>query len=55
MDFEIDGHQHAVSTGDMAVIPRDTPFRYSSRHTATRMLLVHTPAFVLGEEAFLEE
>jgi len=55
VEFEIDGHQQTLCTGDMAVIPRDTPFRYRSPHTATRMLLVHTPAFVLGEEAFLEE
>lgn len=55
MEFEIDGHQHTLCTGDMAVIPRDTPFRYHSPHSATRMLLVHTPAFVLREEAFLEE
>ena len=53
MEFEIDGHRHTLCTGDMAVIPRDTPFRYHSPNTATRMLLVHTPAFMLGEEAFL--
>ena len=50
MEFEIDGRQHTLCAGDMAVIPRDTPFRYRSLHTATRMLRVHTPAFLLGEE-----
>ncbi|MBO0730376.1 MAG: cupin domain-containing protein [Acidimicrobiaceae bacterium] len=53
--FEIDGSHYRLSKGDLAVIPVNTPFKYSAAIDSVRMLLIHTPPFSEDEEVFLHE
>lgn len=45
-EFEIDGEITTVSTTDVVIIPKNTPYDYrANKGTTLKLFLVHTPAF----------
>lgn len=53
-EFIIDGKSVPVSTHDMVIVPKNTPYDYAATGEILKLFLVHTPAYNREGEIKLE-
>ena len=55
LKFDLDGREYWLEAGDFALVPQGSQFQYENvGDQPARLILVHTPAFILEEEVFVE-